>query len=127
MAKDKYWQASQNALRATDYEMARAQSDLNSYVAAGDKENAAVAVSELANLARQRENITLLQQQYAASKQPPPQPSAEERASRPWQKMDWQDVVDLARGSKYGKNIQANDPDLIAGYNEAMRRRSRGE
>jgi hypothetical protein len=41
--------------------------------------------------------------------------------------MDWQDVVDLARQSKYAKDIQPNDPHLIAGWQEAQRRRARGE
>jgi hypothetical protein len=124
MAKDKYWQASQNALRATDYELARVQSDLNSYVAAGDKESAAVAVSELANLARQRENITLLRQQYAASKQGPAPLTDEERFHKPLEKMDYNDALALARTSRYGRNLTHNDPAVRSGYAEVARRRA---
>jgi hypothetical protein len=125
--KDKYWAASERALRATSFELSRAQNDLNSAVACGDKDSASVAVMEIADLARRQENIVRLQQQYSASKQPPPMPSAEERAARPWQKMDWTDIVQMTRGSKYAKDIAPNDPNLVAGYAEAMRRRSRGE
>lgn len=41
--------------------------------------------------------------------------------------MDWQDVVDLARQSKYARDIKPDDPNMLAGYHEAMRRKARGE
>jgi hypothetical protein len=41
--------------------------------------------------------------------------------------MDWHDVVDLARGSKYGGDLTPDDPNMLAGWQEARRRRERGE
>ena len=41
--------------------------------------------------------------------------------------MTWQDGLDLARTSKYGADIDANDPNVQAGFREVMARRARGE
>jgi hypothetical protein len=41
--------------------------------------------------------------------------------------MTWQDGLDLARTSKYGKDLSHDDPAVVAGYAEVMRRRARGE
>jgi hypothetical protein len=77
----------------------------------------------------ERANLAQLYNNYVASQQAPAreQLTPEERAARPITKMDWSDVVDLARGSRYGKNIKPDDPNLIAGWNEARRRSARGE
>jgi hypothetical protein len=41
--------------------------------------------------------------------------------------MDWNDVVELTRTSKYAKHIDGNDPWMRAGYAEVQRRKARGE
>ena len=68
-----------------------------------------------------------LHNQYLQSQQAPPEPSPEERAARPLNRMDWHDVVEMTRASKYAKDIRPDDPAMIAGYYEAQRRRARGE
>jgi hypothetical protein len=94
-----------------------------------DADSMAASIQELANIDAETRNLGALYQQYVASQNPPqpPEPSPEERQARPIHRMDWQDVTNLARTSKYARDIQPNDPNLIAGWNEAMRRRSRGE
>jgi hypothetical protein len=70
-----------------------------------------------------------LHQQYVAS-QTPPAPvelTPEEKHAKPWDRMTWQDGLDLARTSKYGADIDANDPNVQAGFREVMARRQRGE
>jgi hypothetical protein len=71
----------------------------------------------------------VLHQQYIQSQQAPVQPelSAEERAAKPLHRMDWNDALELAKTSRYGKNLSWNDPNVQAGYREAMARRRRGE
>jgi hypothetical protein len=41
--------------------------------------------------------------------------------------MTWQDGLDLAKTSKYGKDLSFDDPNVRAGYAEVMARRARGE
>jgi hypothetical protein len=129
MAKDKYWAASQRAARTVDYQIAQAQSDLNTCVSAGDKDGAAQAVLDLSNLARQKENLTLLQQQYAQSRQAaqPQQKSPEEWQAAPISRMDANDAQKLWQTSKYGKDLNWGDENVRRGFVEAMTRRARGE
>src|SRR5262249_21728066 len=102
-------------------------SQLEAHRQAGDPISAAETVQGLANLAADEQNLTATVNQYVASQQPQPDlTTPAERAARPPERMDWNDVVELARTSKYAKDIQPNDPGLIAGYNEAMRRRAQG-
>jgi hypothetical protein len=51
----------------------------------------------------------------------------EERMAKPWDKMNWNDALDLVRGTKLGKDLTLDDPNVQAGMREVMRRRQRGE
>jgi hypothetical protein len=129
MKSDPYWKASERALRANAAELGRVQGDLNSYVAAGDKDSAAACVTELANLSRQQENLQLLRNQYLQSRTPPQQApqTREEWQAKPVEHMNYDDALKVFQESKYGKNLDWNDANMRAGYQEAMRRRQRGE
>jgi hypothetical protein len=130
MAQDDFYlQAGSQRLAQIEAERAAALADLAAHKANGDRESAAQSVQQLANLDSELQNLNGLNQRYQASVNPPPppEPSPEERAARPISRMDWSDVVEMTRQSKYAKNIRLDDPNLIAGYNEAMRRRQRGE
>jgi DNA-binding transcriptional regulator YbjK len=129
MSDDFYLQAARARAGQLDAELAAAKADLAAYRSQADYDSAAVSVQQIANLTAEQRNLHNLCDQYVRSQQPPARPelTAEERAARPVTKMDWSDVVDLARGSRYGKNIKADDPNLIAGWNEARRRSGRGE
>ena len=41
--------------------------------------------------------------------------------------MNWDDVVELTRTSKYAKHIDGRDPMMVAGWHEVQRRKARGE
>ena len=112
-----------NAGRAqalADLEVAKAQADYNS---------AGAAVQQIADLEAQRQSLVNLHDQYIRSQQPPEQPevTAEERFARPLERMTWEDGLDVSRNSQYGKDLDANDPNVQAGFREVMRRRARGE
>jgi hypothetical protein len=127
MADDWYVQIGYK--RAAELSAGRAQAlaDLEYAKSNGDHESASTALQNIADIDQASANLGRLYDQYTRSQQPPPEPSPEERAARPISRMDWSDVVEMTRQSKYAKNICPDDPNLIAGYNEAMRRRSRGQ
>jgi hypothetical protein len=127
MSDDFYIAAGRRQMAVLEAAKASAQADLQSHRLNGDQESAAETIQTIATLDAQARELTALYNQYAASMAPPPEPSAEERAARPISRMDWSDVVEMTRQSKYAKNIRPDDPNMIAGYNEAMRRRQRGE
>jgi hypothetical protein len=95
----------------------------------GDTQSAATCIQQIATLSREREDLHRLYAQYVQSQQPQygPEPTQEERAARPWDRMDARDVLDMTRTSKYAKDIDWRDPYMRAGYAEAIRRRTAGE
>ena len=102
--------------------------DLAASRANSDTESAASALQQLVNVRAERSNLLSLHQEYVASQTPPAprEVSPEERAARPWTAMDYSDVLEMARTSKYAKDLTWNN-DMQAGYQEAMRRRARGQ
>ncbi len=126
---DWYIQQGRNRLQQIAYARASAVADLEGAKVSYDDDAAGSALQTIADLDAQRANLMGLYQQYWNSQHPPapPQPSAEERKARTWDRMDWQDIVDMTRTSKYAKDIRPDDPNMVAGYHEAMRRRRAGE
>jgi hypothetical protein len=106
---------------------AQCLADLEYAKSNGDRDAADTALANLAEIDMAEAGVMQLYGKYAASQQPPPEPSKEERAARPIHRMDWSDVVDMTRQSKYAKNIRPDDPALLEGWREAQRRRQRGE
>jgi hypothetical protein len=97
---------------------------------AGDINAKRNAMLEIAQLEGVRQGLASGYQQHVASKTPPPAPrppSKEERAARPWDRMDATDALDMYRQSKYCKDSTWDDPHLREGWNEVVRRRARGE
>jgi hypothetical protein len=129
MTEDFYATSARQRLEQIQAERAAAEADLLAHKSNGDSISAAGSIQQLANLAAEQDNLSRLWNSYAASQQPQPAPyvSPEERQARPVSRMDWQDVVDMTRQSRYAKNIRSDDPALVAGWHEAQRRRARGE
>jgi hypothetical protein len=127
MADDFYLESGKARLQEIAVERADALAALERAKLQSDYETAGQAVQQIANLDAEHNNLAGLYNRYVASQQPPPQPSAEERKARTWDRMDWQDIVDMTRQSKYAKNIRADDPNMIAGWYEGQRRSRRGE
>jgi hypothetical protein len=131
MAQNRDFFVDAGTKRAAQLEAERAacQADLQAFRAQGDYEGASEAVQRLANIDAESRNLHNLYERYVASqtpRQPLPENDAEKRA-KSWDRMTWADVVDMTRTSKYASQIDGNDPNMIAGYQEAMRRRQRGE
>jgi len=108
---------------------AAAKADLDTHVLNGDEDGIGESEQQIADVRAQQRNLASLAQEYIASQNPPAsqEVSAEERAARPPERMDWQDVVNLARSCKYATDLKPDDPNMLRGYREAQRRRQRGE
>jgi len=83
----------------------------------------------IADLDSAAKNLADLHSRYVQSQTPvaPPEISAEERHAKPWDKMNYDDALALARNSKYGKDLTHDDPNVAAGYRAVQARRQRGE
>ena len=130
MASDDFYSYSaRQRLQQISAGRAQALADLEVAKASADYDLAGQAVQTIANLDAEARNVVALHEQYVAS-QTPPAPvelTPEEKAAKPWDRMDWNDALDLARTSQFGKDLDHNDPHVQAGYREVMRRRARGE
>jgi hypothetical protein len=94
-----------------------------------DEYSEAAEMQNIANVRAERKNLVNEYNEEMVRQQPrrPEYLTPEERAARPIEKMDWSDTVELARTSRYGRNLKPDDPHMVAGYYEARRRRGRGE
>jgi hypothetical protein len=129
MANDFYVEAASARANQIECELAACKADLLAHKSNSDVQGAAQAVQQIANLEAEKQNLTQLYQSYVASKNPPapPEESFEQKQAKPWDKMNWNDALDLVRGTKLGKDLTLDDPNVQAGMREVMRRRQRGE
>jgi hypothetical protein len=128
VSEDFYLSAARQRANEIEVQLSAAKTELLAYRQQQDLDSAGEAVQRIANLTAEQSNLRSLCDGYIAAQQrQPEQLTAEERAARPWHKMDYNDTLALAQTSKYGKNLDWNDPNMRAGYAEAPRRRSRGE
>jgi hypothetical protein len=126
---DFYQYAAQQRMQQLEAQRAQALADLAVHKASNDYQAAAESVQQIANLEAERNNLVNLHNQYVQFQQvpQPPELTAEEKAAKPWDRMTWDDALDLARNSQYGKDLTHDDPHVRAGYAEVARRRARGE
>jgi hypothetical protein len=129
MSQDRNIAAAHYRAAEIDTQIAAANADLAAYNLNGDTASAATAVQQIATLSREREDLHRLYNQYVQSQQPvyAPQQTKEELQAKSWDKMDWNDALELARTSKYGSNLNWNDPHVRQGYAEVLRKRATGE
>jgi hypothetical protein len=129
MSDDFKADAARRRLQQIQAERAAAVADLAAHETNSDYDSAAYTAQQIADLDGQAQRVVDLYQRHVQSQQPRQREylTPEERAARPVEKMDWSDAVELARTSRYGKNIKADDPRMVAGYWEAQRRKGRGE
>ena len=129
MADDWYVEMGRQRLLEINAARSQALADLEQAKANYDSDSASDAIQRVANADAERANLSNLYDQYVRSITPPAplEVSLEERRARPFSAMDWNDVVEMTRQSKYARNIRPDDPNMIAGYQEAMRRKARGE
>jgi hypothetical protein len=125
---DFYLSAAQQRAAELEMELSAAKTDLLTFRHNQDLQQAGEAVQRIANLTAEQNNLRGLVEGYVQSQQPrqPERLSDEERAAKPIHRMNYDDVLEMARTSKYGKDLTWN-ADMQAGYNEVRARRSRGE
>jgi hypothetical protein len=128
MSQDFYLNAAQQRAAELEMELSAAKTDLLTFKHNQDLQGAGEAVQRIANLTAEQSNLRGLVEGYVQSQQPPRQPelSPEERAAKPIHRMDYSDVLEMAKTSKYAKDLTWNE-DMQRGYNEVRARRSRGE
>ncbi len=99
---DFYVNAAATRANQIEAELAACRADLAAHRANQDTDSAAVSIQQIANLEAERANLNTLYQGYIASQQPPqPEPmSDQERAARPWSKMDYSDVWEQRRRAR---------------------------
>lgn len=129
MSDDFYTQSAGTRAVQIEAERSEALADLARARADGDIQNAAFYVQKLADLDAAGRNLLALHQNYVASQQPPVQEPATEGEiqARPWNRMTPDDALSLARKSKYASDLDWNDPNVRAGWQEMQRRRRAGE
>jgi hypothetical protein len=124
MAQDDFYVAAgRRQLAVLEAAKAAALSDLQAHRLNNDAESAAETIQTIAGLDAQTRELTALYNQYAASQAPPQEPSDEERAAKPLNRMNYQDVYAMLKHSKYG----IDDAAFREGIAEVQRRRARGE
>src|SRR5262249_40799929 len=126
---DFYVFSTRKRLELIDAARQQTLADLSLAKSGADYDSASEYVQRLADLDAQQANLVNLHQQYQRSMTAPapPELTPEEQAAKPWDRMTWDDALDLARESKYGRDLTHNDPHVQAGYREVARRRARGE
>jgi hypothetical protein len=128
MANDFYLEAARERQNAIELELASCKADLLAHRQNGSLSEAGEAIQRIANLTAEQSNLQSLAQGYIQSQQPrqPERLSDEEKAAKPIHRMNYNDVLEMARTSKYAKDLTWN-ADMQAGYDEVRARRSRGE
>jgi hypothetical protein len=123
MSDDFYTDVARRRLQQIEADEAQAQAQLIAARAHGDTDYGVEQAEALDILAVKK------QEQHVQSQNPAPAPrqTPEQLRAKPAEQMTWQDGLEIARQSKYGKNLDFNDPNVVAGYHEANRRRGRGE
>jgi hypothetical protein len=129
MSRDFYFDAAAQRANQIEAELAAAKADLMAHKANSDVDSASQTVQSIANLEAEKANLNHLYQSYVVSQQPPQQPelTKEELQAKPWDRLSPDEALSFARTSKYGHDLNWSDPNVVAGYREAQRRRSRGE
>jgi hypothetical protein len=129
MSDDFYSGAARRRMEQIQAERAAALADLQAHRLNGDPDSAGQAVQTIADCDAAAANLQNLYARYQQSQTPPAQPelTPEERQARPVSRMDWSDAVELARTSRYGKDLKPNDANMVEGWREARRRSARGE
>jgi hypothetical protein len=109
MSDDYYLQRGKERMDQIHAERAAAVAELQSAKARYDDDSAALAIQQIADLDAAAENLNALCNRYVASQYPPapPQQSPEEKAAKPLSHMNYGDVYEMVKNSKYGVDDDA--------------------
>jgi hypothetical protein len=109
---DFYSDAALKAAQALEADLAQAKADLEVARANGDDTSAGFYVSKIADASASLQNLNNLYAQYVQSQQPVPvRPrTQEDLLNKPNSELDHWDGLEIARQSRYGKDLTL--PDL---------------
>src|ERR1700686_2166366 len=98
MANDDFYvQSARQRLNQLEADKSQELANLAQYRANEDVQGAAESVQCIANLEAQKRNLLALHQDYIASQNPPAPPpqTREEWNAKPWNKMDYNDALEI--------------------------------
>jgi hypothetical protein len=123
MSDDFYTDVARRRLAQIEAEEAQAQAHLIAARANGDTDYGTEQAEALEVLALRKQALLQMHQQHVASQNPPPRPqqTREQLRAKPIEQMDGNDAVQIWRTSKYGKDLDWNNPDVRAGWEFAKR------
>jgi hypothetical protein len=118
-------QSGRRQLERLNAQMAQANAQYQQCRIEGDQDGMDIALQDWSNLENQAVNLQNSYNRQIAAQQAaaPRELSAEEKAARPLSHMNYGDVYDMLKHSKYG----VDDNAFRAGIAEVQRRRARGE
>ena len=100
------------------------------YCVGGDTVEDSQSIQQLANIRQEKAALAQLANEHAQSKIPQYRAplTREEWEAKPVEKMTALDGLYIAqKGSRFEGQIRADDPNVVAGYYETLKRRGRGE
>jgi hypothetical protein len=129
MADDFHTESARKRLAYLDAQRQQVVANLAISKNDNDHDSAAEEIQQIANIDAQRNNLINLHQQYEASQRPAQQvpQTKEEWRVKAAERMTPEDGLEVARGSRHGKDLDWNNPDVQRGYQEMMRRRHANE
>jgi hypothetical protein len=127
---DFYQDSAEARMERLNYQRQMALVNLQEAKLTGDLHSGGEYAQEIADIDAAKANLIRLHNSYIQNQQgqyQAPQ-SPEELRVKPAEKMTWQDGLDVSlANSKYGKGIDANDPNVQRGFREVQRRRQANE
>src|SRR5205823_2036404 len=129
MSNDYYLDLAKQRAQQIEADKAELLAGLARARANGDDYSGVEILQGLANNDQEMRNLNQLHNDYMATRNPPAQVplSREEWRARPVERMTAEDGLAVARNSKYGQDLNWNDANVRLGWEEAQRRRARGE
>lgn len=126
---DDLYQAAERQFKSLSAARKRSEAMLAEYRADNNLEGIGEALQEIGNIDAAASNLSNLARRHAQSQQAPPQvpQTAEEWRTKAVERMTPEDGLLVARKSKYGADLDWNDPNVRRGWEEMQRRRGRGE
>jgi hypothetical protein len=127
---DFYQESAEARIERLDYQRQLALTSLQEARLMNDLQAGGEAAQEIADVDAAKANLVRLHNSYIQSQQPQYQTpeTPEEMRVKAVERMTPNDGLKVSiANSRYGKDLDWNDPNVQAGYAEVQRRRGRGE
>jgi hypothetical protein len=125
---DFYQESAEARMERLNYQRQMALVNLQEAKLTGDLHAGGEYAQEVADIDAAKANLVRLHNSYVQSQQQQPIPQTrEEWRVKSAERMTPEDGLEVARNSKYGANLDWNDPGVQRGYAEMQRRRRTNE